>query len=113
MSEEVVRCTDSLVKALLNSEEYRNYQECERQLLQQPELWAQVNDFRIKNYHLQKQEGIDLFEEVDRLEKEYRDLRRNTLANAYLESELSVCRMLQTVQSAITERVHVTVPEEV
>ena len=54
---------------------------------------------------------MDLFDAVDSLEHDFYDLRKNQKANAYLEAELAVCKMIQKVQQRITDEIHVFVPE--
>lgn len=113
MSGDVVKCTEALVHAMLNSEEYQNYQRYEGELRSKPKLREQVDEFRIRNYHLQRQEGIDLYEEVDNLEREFEHVRKNALANAYLEAELAVCKMMQDTQTALVKSLNISIPDEV
>lgn len=113
MSSEVIRCTKELVNAMLGSEEYKTYLQYEEELNHKPELRARINEFRSRNFHLQKQEGVDLYDAVDHLEREYEHLRRDTFANGYLEAELAVCRMMQNVQNSIVESMNISIPEEV
>lgn len=112
MSKEVARCTEALVQALLNSEEYKSYLKYQEELNQKPDLRNQIDEYRIKNFYLQNQEGVDLFDAVDQLDREYEQLRRDAFVNAYLEAELSVCRMMQNIQKTITENLSISVPEE-
>lgn len=113
MSDEVTKCTEALVHAIVESEEYQSYRKYEDELDRMPELKEQIDEFRIRNFNMQRQEGVDLFEAVDQLEREYEQLRRDSFANAYLEAELSLCRMLQNVQKALAENLSISVPEEV
>ena len=82
--DKVSECLDSLVLEMQESKEYQNY------------LWM---------------EQEDLFDAVDSLEHDFYDLRKNQKANAYLEAELAVCKMIQKVQQRITDEIHVFVPE--
>lgn len=111
MTAEVRDQMEALIQALLNSDEYQNYVQYEKQLTKNPELWQRVDEFRSRNFRLQEQDDIDLFDAVDQLEKEYADLQNNTLVNAYLESESSICKTLQKIQGEMMERICVSVPE--
>lgn len=79
MTNNVAGCMEALIQALLESEEYQNYFRYEEELNKDSELRRRVDEFRGKNFRLQRQEGIDLFEAVDHLESEYVELRSNAL----------------------------------
>ena len=110
MTNNVAGCMEALIQALLESEEYQNYFRYEEELNKDSELRRRVDEFRGKNFRLQRQEGIDLFEAVDHLESEYVELRSNALVNAYLEAELDVCRMLQQVQEQFRNGIDLNIP---
>ena len=103
--DKVSECLDSLVLEMQESKEYQNY------LWMEQELKIKIDDYRIRNYRLQQAEDVDLFDAVDSLEHDFYDLRKNQKANAYLEAELAVCKMIQKVQQRITDEIHVFVPE--
>ena len=93
------------------SREYQNYLWMEQEISKDPELKRRIDDYRIRNYHLQLSEEVDLFDAVDALERDFYDLRKNEKANAYLEAELAVFKMIQKVQQRITDEIFVFVPE--
>ena len=70
-----------------------------------------VDDYRIRNYRLQQSENVDLYDAVDSLERDSYALRKSEKANAYLEAELEVCKMVQKVQDCISEAIRIGVPE--
>ena len=70
MTNNVAGCMEALIQALLESEEYQNYFRYEEELNKDSELRRRVDEFRGKNFRLQRQEGIDLFEAVDHLESQ-------------------------------------------
>lgn len=109
--DKVSECLDSLVLEMQESREYQNYLWMEEELSKDPELKRRIDDYRVRNYRLQQEENVDLFNAVDALERDFYDLRKNEKANAYLESELAVCRMIQKVQQRIVDEIHVFVPE--
>ena len=60
---------------------------------------------------LQQSENVDLYDAVDSLERDSYALRKSEKANAYLEAELEVCKMVQKVQDCISEAIRIGVPE--
>ena len=72
---------------------------------------SRVDDYRIRNYRLQQSENVDLYDAVDSLERDSYVLRKSEKANAYLEAELEVCKMVQKVQDCISEAIRIGVPE--
>lgn len=109
--DKVSECLDSLVLEMQESKEYQNYLWMEEELSKDPELKRKIDDYRIRNYRLQLAEDIDLFDAVDSLERDFYELRKNEKANAYLEAELAVCKMIQKVQQRIADEIHVFVPD--
>lgn len=96
MTNNVAGCMEALIQALLESEEYQNYFRYEEELNKDSELRRRVDEFRGKNFRLQRQEGIDLFEAVD-----------------HLESELTMCKTMQKIHNELMERIPISVPDEV
>ena len=62
-------------------------------------------------YRRQQSENVDLYDAVDSLERDSYALRKSEKANAYLEAELEVCKMVQKVQDRISEEIRIGVPE--
>ena len=54
---------------------------------------------------------VKLYDAVDSLERDSYALRKSEKANAYLEAELEVCKMVQKVQDCISEEIRIGVPE--
>ncbi len=113
MSDDVIFHTRELASAILDSEEYQTLLKYEEQLKERPDLREKIDHFRDKSYRLQLQEGIDAFEEVDKLDQESLQLRGDTLANAYLESELTFCRMMQSIQVDLVKNLDISIPDEI
>lgn len=93
----VKECLTGLIDAIQESEEYVRLQKAERSLAGYPELKAQMDEFRRMNYQLQNQDGVDLFDETDRLKEAYQKMRENPLTREYLTAELKVCQMVQNI----------------
>lgn len=96
--DKVTECLDALIEEMRESRAYQNYLWMEEELEKDPDLKSRVDDYRIRNYRLQQSENVDLYDAVDSLERDSYALRKSEKANAYLEAELEVCKMVQKVQ---------------
>ena len=102
--DKVTECLDALIEEMRESRAYQNYLWMEEELEKDPDLKSRVDDYRIRNYRLQQSENVDLYDAVDSLERDSYALRKSEKANAYLEAELEVCKMVQKVQDCISEQ---------
>lgn len=108
--DKVTECLDALIEEMRESRAYQNYLWMEENL-KKTRLKSRVDDYRIRNYRLQQSENVDLYDAVDSLERDSYALRKSEKANAYLEAELEVCKMVQKVQDRISEAIRIGVPE--
>ena len=87
-----------------DSDVYKNYQYCKDKLRQKPEKFQQLMEFRKKNYLLQNSQGtVDLYEETDRMENEYREFRKNPMVSEYLAAENALCKIVQQINWTLIE----------
>lgn len=104
--EKVLDCTQALINAILESEEYIHFSELRDQVKDLPELRQQLNDFRLLVFQTQNsQEPLDMYAEQQRLCRDYEEFRKNTLVNDFLQAELRICRMLQKITEDVAEAV--------
>ncbi|MCQ2549821.1 MAG: YlbF family regulator [Lachnospiraceae bacterium] len=106
---EIQKAIDTFVKAIKNSDVYREYVHQKESVRQVPGLKEKIDEYRKKNYEFQSYEGDDLFEKVDELEEEMDELKEDPLVRAYLAAELEVCRMVQTINVSIAEAVDIDI----
>lgn len=90
-----------LLEAILQCEEYLAYRAELDKVLQFPELKAQIDEFRKRNYELQSSADID-FDKLDRFEREYEDFRSDPLVSDFLAAELAFCRRMQGIENRVT-----------
>lgn len=104
MIDGIVReATAYFVEEIRKSDIYKEYSLQKEKLKKQPELFAQVGEYRQKNFALQTSaQGDDLLERLDAFEKEYEEFRANPLVDDFLRAELAFCRMIQEVNVWIT-----------
>lgn len=67
-----------------------------------PELKAQLDEYRRRNYELQSSDDAEL-EKIEQLEREYSALRENQLVEDFLAAELAFCRLMQEVNLQVTD----------
>ena len=85
-----------LSAALRGSEAYKAFREVSRKVSEEPQLRQRLDEFRKKSYLLQNgNNAYDLFDDVQNLEREYEDMRKNPVIQEYLAAELQICRIIQ------------------
>lgn len=92
---------DSYIMAIRNTETYQNYVRERDRVKQYPELKAQIDDFRKRNYELQSSPDTD-FHKIDQFERDYEDFRENPMVDDFLAAELAFCRMMQKANMQVT-----------
>ena len=107
-----MRETDQIIHEfagrLRQTEEYRTYEERRDRVREYPGLMDEINEFRKRNYLMQKSEG-ELFDKIDAFAREYEEFRSNPVVDQYLRAELAVCRMVQNIYTEIAEAIDVEI----
>lgn len=94
----VEMCTRELISAVLESREYQDFLRIKEKVSEDPELRRKINEFRRHNFEVQNSAEVsDMYEEIDKMYKEYEEFRKNVLVDEFLKRELRVCRMIQKV----------------
>ncbi len=94
---------DSLATEMKNSEEYIRFKRAEAKVSEFSGLQQRINEFRASWYELQNGGTSQLFDEIDRVEERYSDLRENPYVQEFLSAELALCRMFQMVNWTIMQ----------
>lgn len=102
--DEMNTALDGLVRAIKDSSEYTRYQRAREELHKEPELERCIHEFRKKNFQIQNSGNVNLFDEVDQLEKENTELRRKPVVEEYLSAELAFCRVVQRINWTLIEQ---------
>lgn len=100
---------EELVAAIKESNEYQSFQDARKQVDLEPGLEEKIRKFCWENYELQSSDAEDLHERMKEFEEQYAELRRNTVAERYLEHELRMCRMLQEINARIMDVVDLVI----
>lgn len=94
-----------LAAAILDSTEYKEYDTQRKRVNEHPELKAQIDEFRRRNFELQTS-ADNAFEKLEEFEKGYSDFRENPMVSDFLAAELAFCRMMQDINLRLTEALH-------
>ena len=108
--DEIGERVQALTEAIRRNEAYRRYLSLEAELKKDTDLKKQVDLFRKRSYELQESE-TDWFDAADRLEAEFREIQKIPMVQAYLEAELSVCKMVREIMEKISEEIQIAEPE--
>ena len=93
--------TEEYIAAILSSEEYVTYSKELEKVKQYPELKAQIDDFRKRNFEFQQSTDSN-FSKLDSFEREYETFRENPMVSDFLAAELAFCRLMQRLNTRIT-----------
>ena len=100
---DVERLTGELCQAIRTSKEYADYKEAYRLLEQYPALLRETNELRRQNFELQNSEDSDgMFDRVEMFRKNYAELRKHQEVSDFLQAELCLARMVQSIGNAVT-----------
>ena len=108
--DEITERVYALTESMKENRDYQRYLFLEAELQKNRELKKQVDEFRLRNYYLQESD-VDLYEAVDEVDREFQELQKIPVVNAYLDAELSVCKMIQRVLETISQEVQIAEPE--
>ena len=90
--EQINEALHTLLAAIKECDEYKEYQKNKERVHEKPELEKAIHEFRKRNYQVQNSKNADLFDEIDRLERA-----------EYLASELAFCRIIQHINWSLIE----------
>ncbi len=95
----------SFVTAVKETSDYKNYAMQRDKIKAQPQLKAQIDEYRRRNYELQNSDdsGEQFLEKLERLEAEYAKLCENPLAEDFLQAELALCRLVQQINLQVVD----------
>ncbi len=98
ISEEV----DSLIEAVKQSKTYREYDLQRNRVKEEPELKAQIDEYRAKNYELQNSEDEENIQErLEAFAEEYSDFVEQPKVREFLHAEVALCSMMQEVTNRL------------
>ncbi len=108
---ETEKIIQEFVQRLRMTREYKLYEYSKERVRMYPGLWEQIDEYRRKNYMLQKSEE-DLFDKIDAFDREYEEFRSNPVVESYLEAEVSVCKMIREIYEQIASAIELDIYPE-
>ncbi len=99
----VQEATEALVAAIEESGEYGEYLRARQLMEKYPELKAKADEFRRRNYEMQNGGG-DLYEEGERLRRDFADTLADEAVREFLDAENALCRILRQVNVKLLQR---------
>ena len=104
MKSDIMKDADAFVRALQETEEYKRFQMTKNRVKQFPELKARIDEFRRMTFEMQNaSENENLMEDLELLQKQNESLLETPIVADFLQAELAFCRMMQKVNTHITE----------
>lgn len=90
--------TKEFIDKIKDNEIFLTYKKTRKELEANPELLAQVDDYRRKRFEMQSiTRGEELYDRVDAFEREFASWKEQPLVDNYLEAELALCRLMQQI----------------
>ncbi len=94
----VLRLSEELNRALLESGEYQKYVSAGKAVKAEPELYRAMNDYRRRNRQIQMYASDEtIFDETNKVLYEFEGVLKNELVAEFLAAEQKLVRMLQQV----------------
>ena len=91
---------NAYIQEILNSPEYKEYAEIRDKVKLYPDLKAQIDEFRTRNFEIQRSNDA-AFEKLEAFERESGEFRDIPMVSEFLEAELAFCRMMQQNNNVI------------
>lgn len=93
---------NALIEAVKQSETYREYDRQKNRVKAMPELKAQIDAYRTKNFELQNMEDNEgLQEKLEAFAEEYADFVEQPPVREFLNAEVALCAMMQEVTNRL------------
>ena len=96
---------DTMIHAIQDSEQYKDYIRQRETVNLFPELRDQIDEYRKTCYELQNSDDYT-FEKMEQFEQENAEFRENPLVSDFLGAELDFCRMMQEILKRITTSIN-------
>jgi len=92
-----------LNEQIKQSTEYKRYLDAKKVLYADVYLCNKLKEYKNRNYELQSHLGVNLYDEVNALVREYEDVLNNSVVSEFLKAEQHICKMMQRVFDSITD----------
>ncbi len=100
---EVIYESKRLNNEIKATSEYKRYIDTKKTLYDNMDLCNKLKEFRSRNYELQNRQGLNPYDEVIDLVRDYDELLHNSVVSEFLRAEQRICKMMQEVYCSIAE----------
>lgn len=107
--EEILNKTEELALLLRRTDGYRRYEKHLAALKEQPEVYQQLNEFRLKNMELQLEKDEHYYEKAEELHAQYKNILMESAVVDFLTSEQRICKLMRKVYDKIALEVNLDV----
>lgn len=95
---------EKLIAIIRATKEYMEYEREKEKVNRIPDLKAQIDAYRLRNYEIQNlSNDEEVFQKIEDFEREYESFRENPIVSDFLAAELALCRMMQEINIRLTE----------
>lgn len=100
---ELDSAVEKLIEIIRDTEVYMEYARQKEKVNRIPDLKAQIDAYRIRNYEIQNLSNDDeVFQKIEDFEREYESFRENPIVSDFLAAEVALCRMMQEINIRLT-----------
>ena len=107
--EEILNITDELAELLCKTDGYRRYKKHLAALKEQPEVYQQLNEFRLKNIELQLEKDEHYYEKAEELQLQYKNILMESVVMDFLTSEQRICKLMRKIYDRSALKVNLDV----
>ncbi len=100
----VLDLTKQLSRQIKQDETYLAYLKCYHAVKEDRELFEKMNEMRRRNIELQNDiDGDHLFEALNHLQEEYREVINNKTVSDFMKAEMRFCRKMQKIYTILNQ----------
>lgn len=101
---ELKEATAAYKEALCKTPEYREYCRTKESAKQDPKLWEEIMNYRLRVHEFQTSHGSDeLFDRTASFEQEFAEWKKDKRVTEFLDAELALCRLIQEAFIAVVD----------
>lgn len=108
---ELDETVEKLITVVKETDAYKEYEIQKAKVSRIPDLKAQIDAFRIRNFEIQNMsDDADVLRKLEEFEKESEVFRENPIVEDFLDAELALCRMMQEISMRLTAALDFDLP---
>ena len=100
--EKVIELSIQLNEMIKQSSDYQRYIDAKNKLYQNDELKNRLLEYKRRNFELQNLQGVNPFDDMNNLAREFDDVIHNSIVSEFLAAERHICILMQKVFDSIT-----------